>query len=61
MVEMLVPKLDEMLLDSHIVMCRFPMPSNTRWRLLESRGEGIDGAWLYRKTQEVVSDNSNDL
>lgn len=51
---MLAPKLDQMLLDSHIIMCRFPMPGNTRWQLLQTEGEGIDSAWLYRKTKDIV-------
>jgi hypothetical protein len=61
MVEMLAPKLDEMNVNSHIVMCRFPMPSNTRWKLLQCEGEGIDAAWLYKKSDEIVKrdDSSN--
>lgn len=53
-VEMLAPKLDEMNVNSHIIMCRFPMPPNTRWELLEHEGDGIDAAWLYKKTNEIV-------
>uniref|UniRef100_A0A0M3HQB2 Uncharacterized protein n=1 Tax=Ascaris lumbricoides TaxID=6252 RepID=A0A0M3HQB2_ASCLU len=51
----LVPKLDEMLTGSYLIACRFPLPSNTRWRLIYKVGEGIDSVWLYEKCPYIVS------
>uniref|UniRef100_A0A915DMI2 Uncharacterized protein n=1 Tax=Ditylenchus dipsaci TaxID=166011 RepID=A0A915DMI2_9BILA len=55
MLDLLLPKLEEISTGSHLIMCRFPLPMNriespqSKWKLLEEEGDGIDAAWLYRK------------
>ncbi|KAH9519896.1 hypothetical protein Btru_071163 [Bulinus truncatus] len=41
----------EMLPDTHIVACRFPLPS---WQPVLVLGEGIDTVWLYVVPQSVL-------
>uniref|UniRef100_A0A915BID9 Xenotropic and polytropic retrovirus receptor 1 n=1 Tax=Parascaris univalens TaxID=6257 RepID=A0A915BID9_PARUN len=50
----LVPKLDEMLTGSYLIAFRFPLPSNTRWRLIWKVEAGIDSVWLYEKCPYIV-------
>ncbi|KHN83684.1 putative rotein [Toxocara canis] len=54
----LVPKLDEMLVGSYLIACRFPLPSNTRWRLLYKVGEGHDTVWLFHAISMEYALNS---
>uniref|UniRef100_A0A0N5AD05 SPX domain-containing protein n=1 Tax=Syphacia muris TaxID=451379 RepID=A0A0N5AD05_9BILA len=42
-------KVDEMPLGSHLVACRFPLPDNKAWKLIQVVGEGVDKVWLYNK------------
>ncbi|CAD5215042.1 unnamed protein product [Bursaphelenchus okinawaensis] len=52
MVELLTPKLNEMRPGSHLILCRFPLAEeqlDKNWKILDSEGEGIDAAWLYRR------------
>ncbi|GMT19366.1 hypothetical protein PFISCL1PPCAC_10663 [Pristionchus fissidentatus] len=45
----LVPKLGEMREGSRLLACRFPLPDNEEWKMIEQIGEGIDAVWVYSR------------
>lgn len=51
--EEILMKVDEMKVGSYLIACRFPLPDNKAWRLIEVVGEGVDTVWLYRKCFDV--------